>query len=395
MRSCRFFLLYVAMGLVVISYASVCRAALKMVDACGIASIVNGNISRARTMALQNAQRNAVEMGLGTVIDSQTMVQNDQLIRDRIYSQSSGYVKNYSILSEGHTPIGNTYEVCLRAKVQLANIKDDLRALGILRQQVGNRRFIIVYVPRRHVSLPGSCRAVVAAEQAVNEAFIRKGFLVLDKDLVRDVQREIGRSGRASLSLDAITALALKKAADLLLVLDVGSAKRTELTNEYFAEVSFDVSLEVVALATAEIIASLNDHTNVRTARRAIDDVNENPISETKIRQLASNVAESVLGDTVAYFGKQVYGGTRYSCLFKNFDENEIFTIVGLIENLSGFKGKYVRNASFKDFEIDVNYLGKKFDFQRKLYEVLRQNGIYANFQKSNGNTLCLIKKRR
>jgi len=81
--------------------------------------------------------------------------------------------------------------------------------------------------------------------------------------------------------------------------------------------------------------------------------------------------------------------------LFKNFDENEIFTIVGLIENLSGFKGKDVRNASFKEFEIDVNYLGKKFDFQRKLYEVLRQNGIYANFQKSNGNTLCLIKKRQ
>lgn len=395
MRSCRFFLLYVAMGLVVISYASVCCAALKMIDACGTASIVNGNISRARTMALQNAQRNAVEMGLGTVIDSQTMVQNDQLIRDRIYSQSSGYVKNYSILSEGHTRVGNTYEVCLRAKVQLANIKDDLRALGILRQQIGNRRFITVYVPERRVSLPGSCRVVVAAEQAVNEAFIRKGFLVLDKALVRDVQREIGHSGRASLSLDAISALALKKAADLLLVLDVGSVKRTELTNEYFAEVSFDVSLQVVAPATAEIIASRNDYTNVRTARRAIDNVNENLISETEIRQLASNVAESVLGDTVAYFGRQVQGGTRYSCLFKNFDENEIFTIVGLIENLSGFKGKDVRNANFKDFEIDVNYLGKKFDFQRKLYEVLRQNGIYANFQKSNGNTLYLIKKRR
>jgi len=311
MRSCRFFLLYVAMGLVVISYASVCCAALKMIDACGTASIVNGNISRARTMALQNAQRNAVEMGLGTVIDSQTMVQNDQLIRDRIYSQSSGYVKNYSILSEGHTPDVNTYKVCLRAKVQLASIKDDLKALGILRQQIGNRRFITVYVPGRRVSLHGSCRAVVAAEQAVNEAFIRKGFLVLDKALVRDVKRKIGRSGRASLSLDAISALALKKTADLLLVLDVGSVKRTELTNEYFAEVSFDVSLQVVASATAEIIASRNDYTNVRTARRAIDDVNENLISEAEIRQLASNVAESVLDDTVAYFGRQVQGGTR------------------------------------------------------------------------------------
>ena len=395
MRSCRFFLLYVAMGLIVISYASVCCAALKMVDACGTASIVNENISRARTMALQNAQRNAVEMGLGTVIDSQTMVQNDQLIRDRIYSQSSGYVKNYTILSEGHTHTGNTYEVCIRAKVQLANIKDDLRALGMLRQQIGNRRFITVYVPGRRISLPGSCRAVVAAEQAVNKAFIRKGFLVLDKALVRDVQREIGHSGRASLSMDAISAMVLKKAADLLLVLDVGSVKRTELTNEYFAEVSFDVSLQVVAPATAEIIASRKDCKNVRTARRTIDDVNESLISETEIRQLASNVAESVLGGTVAYFGRQVQSGTRYSCLFKNFDENEIFTIVGLIENLSGFKGKDVRNASFKDFEIDVNYLGKKFDFQRELYEVLRQNGIYANFQKSNGNTLCLIKKRQ
>ena len=47
-----------------------------------------------------------------------------------------------------------------------------------------------------------------------------------------------------------------------------------------------------------------------------------------------------------------------------------------------------VRNQRFKTFEVDVQYLGKRFDFQRALYEALIQHGIHVRFQEGVGNTL-------
>ena len=79
----------------------------------------------ARDIALQNAQRSAVEMALGTRIDSKTLTENMQLIQDRIVSVSAGYVAGYDVLSEG--PSGDVYAVTIRATVK-ESIVDDTKA---------------------------------------------------------------------------------------------------------------------------------------------------------------------------------------------------------------------------------------------------------------------------
>ena len=148
------------------------------IQACGLGSVVNNNISRAKTLAIRDAQRNAVQMGLGTLIDSRTMVSKGKLLNDKIYSQASGYVKEYSITSEGLSHNGASYEVCLDAVVQLAGMGNDLRAIGILRQHV-NPRFMTLCVPRKRTSLLRGQNFVTAAEQSVNKVFVEKGFVVL------------------------------------------------------------------------------------------------------------------------------------------------------------------------------------------------------------------------
>ncbi|MEK9896941.1 MAG: flagellar assembly protein T N-terminal domain-containing protein, partial [Burkholderiaceae bacterium] len=62
------------------------------VTASGAATIYSNNTSSARNQALQNALRQAVEQGVGTFIDSQTLARNYEVIRDEIYSTSQGYV---------------------------------------------------------------------------------------------------------------------------------------------------------------------------------------------------------------------------------------------------------------------------------------------------------------
>jgi len=99
-----------------------------------------------RQMAINDAKRAAVEQGVGSLIDSKTKMANFEILSDKIYSRASGYVTNYSILSEGKAPDG-VYTVTIQAEVQTASIKNDLRAIGILMAQIGNPRFMAVYIP--------------------------------------------------------------------------------------------------------------------------------------------------------------------------------------------------------------------------------------------------------
>ena len=98
------------------------------------------------------------------------------------------------------------------------------------------------------------------------------------------------------MSLEALSAMAFKKSVEILLVLDVGAMKRTEFKNKYFGEITFDVGLQVVEPATGKLIVSSNDSDNVRLPASAMADAERNTISESRVRQLASQVAESALG---------------------------------------------------------------------------------------------------
>ncbi|MBT6045651.1 MAG: hypothetical protein HOG49_02410 [Candidatus Scalindua sp.] len=86
----------------------------------------------ARDQALRDAQRSAVEKGVGVYIDAETQLQNLQVIEDNILSTSQGYLlPGYKILSEGMDSDG-MYHLVLSAKVRLGKLSDDLVLLDEL-----------------------------------------------------------------------------------------------------------------------------------------------------------------------------------------------------------------------------------------------------------------------
>lgn len=71
-----------------------------VVEVEGFASIIDGRKDQARENALNNAFRRAVEQAVGVMVDSDSMVVNAELLNDRIYSKSTGYIKKYNIINE-------------------------------------------------------------------------------------------------------------------------------------------------------------------------------------------------------------------------------------------------------------------------------------------------------
>ncbi|MDP7317508.1 MAG: flagellar assembly protein T N-terminal domain-containing protein, partial [SAR324 cluster bacterium] len=158
------------------------------VEVTGSATIYSNNVGGARTQALKNAQRQAVEQGVGVVIDSNTLARNYEVIRDEILSTSQGFVSNYEILKEG-TVGGSVFEVTIRAEVEEGKIKDTLTALRILHKKMGNKRLMIVYHSQDPHALPRDNGAVTTTLGAVREEFNKAGFRMFnDQQMTRIYQ---------------------------------------------------------------------------------------------------------------------------------------------------------------------------------------------------------------
>ena len=102
--------------------------------------------------AENDALRAAVENTVGVLVDSETLVEKSVLISDRIYTQSRGFVNDYTVLSSEQT--ANGWRVTIRAIVDdqpNSKLMNELTRLGIINVQLRNPK-IAVYVPEQHIN---------------------------------------------------------------------------------------------------------------------------------------------------------------------------------------------------------------------------------------------------
>lgn len=139
------------------------------VRATGTAALIGGDVAKARDRAIENALRTAVEQVIGTMVDSESLVKNNELLSDRIYTQTTGYIAGYTILDEKKDTDANLYSVTVEANVKEGNLTDDLNAVGILMRRMK--------MPRVAVALQEDGDA---ASAQVIRLLRDKGFLMVD-----------------------------------------------------------------------------------------------------------------------------------------------------------------------------------------------------------------------
>jgi hypothetical protein len=123
--------------------------------------------------AENDALRAAVEDTVGVLVDSETLVQNSMLISDQIYTQSRGFVNEYTVLSREQFAGG--WRVTINATVDDnpdSKLMNELTRLGIINVQLRNPK-IAVYVPEQHLNynVGGA-----GGETAIVNALLNAGF---------------------------------------------------------------------------------------------------------------------------------------------------------------------------------------------------------------------------
>ena len=84
--------------------------------------------------AVQNAFSQAIEQTVGVLVDAETVVKNDQLIRDQILTYSRGYVEKYEIINRWQKE--GLHHAKIRAVVARDKLVKKLRAIKISVQDV-------------------------------------------------------------------------------------------------------------------------------------------------------------------------------------------------------------------------------------------------------------------
>ncbi|HNZ32526.1 MAG TPA: flagellar assembly protein T N-terminal domain-containing protein [Smithellaceae bacterium] len=120
----------------------------------GTADIAAGDEEAAKKLAVRDALRTAVEMGVGVVIQSSTDVKDFAVIKDEIKSNAEGYVKEYDIIKEGAR--SGRYNVTLRAKVMTEKINEAFKKrLSKASQALGNPSITFVLTTWKKIGEKG------------------------------------------------------------------------------------------------------------------------------------------------------------------------------------------------------------------------------------------------
>ena len=117
----------------------------KTVEVWGEAQVYDGNVAQAKKLALKDAFRQAIIKVMGVYISSHSFVEHFSSIDREVLSQdfgsstlskTKGYIKTYDILETTQEP--EFLRLLVKVEVSREIVKNDLKALNILMDAVGN-----------------------------------------------------------------------------------------------------------------------------------------------------------------------------------------------------------------------------------------------------------------
>ena len=199
--------------------------------------------------AIEQAKRDAVEIGLGAYISSETVVTATSLT-DNIYSKAQGFVKTFKVLSESKGPDGN-WEVTISAEVTaiLDEVMQDEAALQTLLSSMNRPRIIFLVREENLIdNVPTDF-----AETKLLSLFYEKGFDVVDRQLVQALKGEPDYENALSGNVSAAAKVASQLGADIIVI---GTAKISSGGIFYgMTSGQADINGKIVRVDTGDILA--------------------------------------------------------------------------------------------------------------------------------------------
>jgi hypothetical protein len=360
----------------------------KMVAAEGVAVIQQGRMDIARDQALEDAQKRAVEQAIGILINSQTQVENYQLISDNILSQTKGYIKRYDV--SGEVTEGTLLRVRINAEVSLGKLGDDLSAIGILLGQMHKPRTMVM-IAEQNIGHEwnawwwgprGQQTDVGVVENTIMDKFTQKGFEFVDHQVAAKEIKVTSAYQVQDLNADQARMLGSEAGAEVVITGKAVSKIQGEVGGG-MKSAQADISARAVRTDTGQVIASATTHA-------AAVHISEVTAGIEALKKAANEASDQMLAKILAVYSKEVGGLRSINITINGLDKTQFVKFKDALRNqVRSIKDLHERSFSGTTAKISVD---SKSSTQVLSDELLSRNfgSFTVEIISSTANTLEL-----
>ncbi|MBW8016276.1 MAG: hypothetical protein FVQ82_08825 [Planctomycetes bacterium] len=256
----------------------------------------------ARTAAIEDALRQAVEHAAGVKISSITEVKDFRLIEDAIYASTAGLVETYKVLQENPDQDG-LYTLRVESVVSRADINTKFEAWKALIKRKGYPRLMVV----GSVDKQPFERRLTAEIQGILE---KKALTVIDLEMLEEnKRRDAQRASQGDLDPLKAALISREAGADYFVSVQIEGTKYT--AQQYHGITLYPVDataiVKVISADTARVIASevVDGSQKADTTERAMRDVTST-VTAAAIEKALRRVAVNWLNDLDQRGGMQI-----------------------------------------------------------------------------------------
>ncbi len=350
------------------------------VRSTGYGVVVNGDRAAAVEEARRTALRQAVEEGVGVLLSGHTRVENFMAIEDHIYTHTSGYVRNYSVLDEGLVD-EHTLSLQIEATVELGHLTERIDALEILIESAGNPYILCV-------------EQVDIEENPMMAAAMRAEMSKLSNNKINVL---VAENTAAVNTVESALRLAREKGADIV----VWGEYRALSSADYSVPFSKNTTRSLGVLSAsieAKVEALWSDTGEVFSTHFHRERVAAGSELEAKRKGLLQSVetlSDLLVKDLVVNWQKKVYSGRMVRMVANINDVDLVKFEEALIGALGTTRAVQRRGYSGSTAMYDIESKNSGFDIARRLslrgfdaFEVTIQQATMNTLKLQVGNSL-------
>jgi len=325
--------------------------------------------------AIEQAKRDAVEIGLGAYISSETVVTATSLT-DNIYSKAQGFVKTFKVISESKGPDGN-WEVTISAEVTaiLDEVMQDEAALQTLLSSMNRPRIIFLVREENLIdNVPTDF-----AETKLLSLFFEKGFDVVDRQLVQALKGESDYENALSGNVAAAAKVASQLGADIIVI---GTAKVSSGGIFYgMTSGQADINGKIVRVDTGDILAV------VPNAHGKKPHISPSTAGVNAMNDAAEKLGTEIIRQLIEKWSTAQSNFVKCYIVLKNADfmSYTMFETFLKAQTVSGIRNAYSKSLNDGIAEYEIEFEGKAMDLAMGLSKTqpdgfnIKVTGIIGN----------------
>ena len=331
------------------------------VEAYGEGAILNGDTTRARDEAKRSVYRDAVEKGIGAYVESVSEMKEFQVVKDRVFSQARGIVKDLKVTKE---EVGSDDILRLHAKCTVSVAALD----GVLGPAVidalGNPRVMIVV----DEAIDGQKPFLSTVEGTTLALFQKAGYLMVDQEQAMSLHKSEWDMAERTGDMDRLKELAKTFQADVIIHAKAQSVTYTtqHAAGQKLWGVRSQLQLKAVITQTGYVLGS-----EIPEVKQIGVSAQDGAVKGLKI---AAEKASSGLVNKVAYSLVSGSAGGVTGRVVKLFADGVSFAdarrLKSALEETKGVTAVYQRSFRNNKLELDVNTEGNAEDLAVRLEEL-------------------------